>query len=235
MSLTWITDEAIEAVVEDEVVADELTPLAWFARHVRMLGDGAAPPASAELEELFWSTESTSTTVAPTRSRSVVGLRRLAKVALGGSVVAASLTSAAAAGVLPDPAADAVRGAVEALTPLDLADRGDEPEPRDNPPTTFGERVSSDATGESDGDPGVDGQQISEEAPGAAHRPDAPGTPDVTGRDRAADTPAAPHVPDQPTSQPPSQPPSTTPEHGPPPSTGAASPSSTVPSTQENG
>jgi len=63
--------------------------------------------------------------------------------------------------------------------------------------------VSDDATGGSDGENGVDGQQISEEAPGADHRPDSagssdegPGQPDSTGLDRANETPAEPHAPD---------------------------------------
>jgi hypothetical protein len=63
--------------------------------------------------------------------------------------------------------------------------------------------VSTDATGESDGEPGVDGSEISEMAPGAANRPTDPGQapaeagqPDATGTDRATETPAASYLPD---------------------------------------
>ena len=94
----------------------------------------------------------------------------------------------------------------------------------------FGSVVSSDATGESDGEPGVDGSEISEMAPGAQHRPVDPGQApaqagapgDVAGLDQATETPAAAHVPDD-TGAPegrstapatPAAPPSTVPETG---------------------
>ena len=84
-----------------------------------------------------------------------------------------------------------------------------EPEPTADPadpvssgvpsvPGEHGDRVSPDATGESDGEPGVDGPAVAEQAPGAEHRPAEPpgasgGTPPSTvppaagGRDDAAD------------------------------------------------
>jgi hypothetical protein len=69
-------------------------------------------------------------------------------------------------------------------------------EPTAEHPTNFGDRVSRDATGTSDGERGVDGDTISDEAPGAAHRPADPGQPASSGLDRAGETPAAPHAPD---------------------------------------
>ncbi len=102
--------------------------------------------------------------------------------------------------MLPAAANDAVRGAIEVVTPVDFAPAGhDNNDGHDN----FGYRVSSDATGESDGENGVDGQQISDEAPGAANRPDngsrpdePPGQSGETGLTRANQTPAADHAPD---------------------------------------
>ena len=41
-------------------------------------------------------------------------------------------------------------------------------------PGEHGDRVSPDTTGESDGEPGVDGPAVAEQAPGAAHRPAEP-------------------------------------------------------------
>jgi hypothetical protein len=147
-----------------------------------------------------------------------------AQVGLGVSVAAASVAGAGAAGVLPEPANDRVRDVIEAVTPADF----DAPAAATEQPARFGDRVSSDATGESDGEPGVDGQQISQEAPGAAHRPTDPGSSgqsDATGVDRAAETPAAAHLPaDVPAT---SHEPPETPPTGPAP---AATAPSTVPS-----
>ena len=57
----------------------------------------------------------------------------------------------------------------------------------------------------SDGQPGVDGSEISQLAPGAEHRPSDPGrapaeggAPDVTGLDQAGETPASSHLPEMP-------------------------------------
>jgi len=152
------------------------------------------------------------------------GLGLVAKIGLGASLAAAGVASAGAAGMLPAAANHAVRDAIETVTPLGSSDSGG-----DKAPDRFGERVSSDAKGESDGEHGVDGREISEEAPGAAHRSDhsqppddPPGQSGETGLTRANQTPAAPHVPDTPPSTVPSQVggngpapvPSTVPAHG---------------------
>lgn len=122
-----------------------------------------------------------------------------AKVGLGVTVATASVAGAGAAGVLPAQANERAREAIEAVTPVEFSDpAGDQND------DTFGSVVSGDATGESDGEPGVDGSEVSEMAPGAAHRPADPGqapvqggAPDATGLDQATETPAAPYLPDE--------------------------------------
>lgn len=127
----------------------------------------------------------------------LMGLGLAAKVGLGVTVATAGVAGAGAAGVLPEQANERARDAIEAVSPVEFGDPA-----ADRSDDTFGEVVSSDATGESDGAPGVDGSEISEMAPGAAHRPSEPGhapdqggAPDASGLDQAAETPAAAHVP----------------------------------------
>ena len=154
-----------------------------------------------------------------------------AKVGLGVTVVSASAAGAGAAGVLPDQVNERARTAIEAVTPVDFEDPATEDHEEN-----FGSVVSSDATGESDGQPGVDGSEISDMAPGAEHRPSdagqAPvegGAPDVTGLDQATDAPGAPDLPDDagapavtPTT--PDAPPVTVPSGGRPDTAGSATP-----------
>jgi hypothetical protein len=128
----------------------------------------------------------------------LVSLGLAAKVGLGVTVATASVAGAGAAGILPAQANERARDAIEAVTPVEF----DEPA-GDHGDDNFGGVVSSDATGESDGEPGVDGSEISEMAPGAAHRPSDPGqapaqggAPDATGLDQATETPAAPSLPE---------------------------------------
>jgi hypothetical protein len=200
MSLTWLLDdETSEAIMRCDAVDPGLEHLAVFAKQVRNLGDGPAPRVSEELQALMASGGG--------QGRGAVGRNRMfadqtatatgrvaslgfaAKLGLGAAAATLGMAGAAAAGVLPDQANDAVRHAVEAVTPVEFT------EPADEHPTNFGERVSRDATGASDGQHGVDGDMISDEAPGAVHRPADPGQPASTGLDRAAQTPAAPHLP----------------------------------------
>jgi hypothetical protein len=201
MSLTWLLDdETSEAIMRCDEVDDRLDRLAAFAKQVRDLGDGPLPPASPALQALIASGGRQGRS-ATRRSRMlaggtmtpasrVAGLGVAAKLGLGTAAAVVGMAGAAAAGVLPDAAQNAVRHAVEAVTPVEFT------EPADEHPTNFGERVSNDATGASDGDHGVDGDVISDEAPGAAHRPADPGVPTNNGLDRAAETPAASHLPD---------------------------------------
>lgn len=201
MSLTWLLDdETGDAILRGDEVDPRLERLALFANQVRGLGDASAPPASPVLRELIASggrqrcgalgSNRTFAARGMTATRRVASLGFAAKLGLGTAAAALGMAGAAAAGVLPDQANDAVRGAVEAVTPVEFT------EPTAEHPTNFGDRVSTDATGASDGERGVDGGTISDEAPGAAHRPADPDQPATTGTDRAGETPAAPHVPD---------------------------------------
>jgi hypothetical protein len=105
--------------------------------------------------------------------RKVAAAGLAAKIALGAGVAAASITGAAASGVLPGPVQDAVAGAVRAVTPFEFPH-------------------SADVGGELDG--GISG------APGApaSGRPAAPD--DVPGPSEipASEAPAAPHAGDAP-------------------------------------
>jgi hypothetical protein len=202
MSPTWLlNDDTSEAILRCDEVDPRLDRLVLFAKQVRGLGDGPAPPASPALQELIASggghrcgatgRDRMFADETITATGRVASLGFAAKLGLGTAVAALSMAGAAAAGVLPDQANDAVRHAVEAVTPVEFT------EPADEHPTNFGERVSTDATGASDGEHGVDGDTISDEAPGAVHRPADPGGPASTGLDRAGETPAAPHLPDE--------------------------------------
>lgn len=207
-AIHYFQDDVVEAIVRGDPVPDSYAPLAAFAEQVRALGNAPAPQPSPELAALFATDLVAAHGGRPDGSRPpgegevdappsrVAGLGRVAKLSLGTSLVAAGVVGAGIAGVLPAAANDAVRGAVEVVSPVEF-DHPEEKEPN------FGSRVSADATGDSDGESGVDGQQISEEAPGAAHRdggssPDAaPGQTDGTGLTRANETPAAPNAPDE--------------------------------------
>jgi hypothetical protein len=238
MSLTrLLDDEASEAIMRSDAVDPGLEHLAVFVRQVRNLGDGPSPPASPALRALIASGGGLAGTAernpmfadqTMTATGRLAGLGFAAKLGLGTAAAALSMAGAAAAGVLPDQANDAVRHAVEAVTPVEFT------EPADEHPTNFGDRVSRDATGASDGQRGVDGDTISDEAPGAVHRPTDPGDPASTGLNRAAQTPAAPHLPaDVPAAQDdePNGPPDGAPADPPASPNGGASGDHTPPST----
>jgi hypothetical protein len=181
--------------------------LGTFAEQVRLLGCAPAPPPSPELATLL--AGRVDDLVAVVRAGELGGRRErkrmpgidrvtgltgkvaslglVAKLGLGASLAAAAAAGAGAAGVLPAAANHAVRSAIEGVTPVEFDSNG-------NDDSNFGGRVSADATGESDGENGVDGQEISEQAPGAAHRPDS----GETGLTRANQTPAAEHAPETP-------------------------------------
>ena len=198
-----LDDDVVEAIVHGRPVDARFDPVVAFARQVRSAAvDLAGPAPSDELArilrgdiEISQETQRMNVGRFAAIAARVAGLGAAAKISLGASLAAASVAGAGAAGALPGPATDAVRGAIETVSSVDFGD--------DEHPENFGDQVSDDATGESDGEHGVDGQQISEEAPGADHRPDSagssdegPGQPDSTGLDRANDTPAEDHAPD---------------------------------------
>ncbi|MDP9421040.1 MAG: hypothetical protein M3P53_13010 [Actinomycetota bacterium] len=140
-----------------------------------------------------------------------LGAAGLAKAGVGLTMAAASVTGAGAAGVLPEPAQNAVAVAVEAVTPLDIPggesgqkkdelaeDQGVEGEVGVDVPVegevveekdNFGQRVSTDAR-----DDGVDGSVVSQEARQRAEQR-RPANAGSQGLDRAAQSKAAPQVP----------------------------------------
>ena len=194
MSLTWLLDdETSEAIMRfDDEVDPRLERLVMFAHQLRDVGHGPSPPASPTLRALIASgggrghdpvrRRRRGAAVHPTGRRKSASLGFAAKVGLGTAAAALSMTGAAAAGVLPDQANDAVRHAVEVVTPVEFT------KPSHEHPTNFGQRVSRDATGTSDGVNGVDGDVISDEAPGAAHRRVNPGQPQGNGRGQGPDS-----------------------------------------------
>ena len=205
-----IYEELIERIVWGDPIPEAYEPLGAFAEQVRLLESAPAPPPSPELAKLLAGRDLDLVAVGKTGGRSerkrMPGMDRLAgltgkvasmglvaKLSLGASLAAAAAAGAGAAGVLPAAANHAVRGAIEGVTPVEFDSEG-------NDDANFGDRVSDDATGESDGENGVDGQQISDEAPGAAHRADSgsPGESGETGLAQANQTPAAEHAPDTP-------------------------------------
>ena len=68
----------------------------------------------------------------------VAGLGLVAKLGLGTSLAAAGVAGAGAAGVMPTAANNAVRGAIEVVSPLEFGPHADE-----TPTTNFGDRVSA--------------------------------------------------------------------------------------------
>ena len=218
-----IGDAAIEAFLSGNGAGEGIPPsLAALAEDLRGLVSGPAPepsPALAVLLHEGFSTENgdpsaTAASNVPGPATQAAGLpkwrrRRMvlaellaglsvaAKATFGVSVALASVTAAGAAGALPDAVQNVVATSVEAVTPFDLPDSGDdatEPvaEPDDDAGDVdgedagnFGERVSADAR-----DGGVDGQVISEEAKlnGEANRAEAAegaGRPDDPGSNGA--------------------------------------------------
>ena len=193
-----IPDDVIEAIVRGDAVPPAYESVSAFAHQLRRLGGAPPPVPSPELADMFagrLGAERAPGHVVdlvggrPGRKRRpgierVASLGLAAKLGLGGAIAAAGVVGAGVAGMLPASANEAVRGAVEVVTPVDFDNHeADKP--------NFGHRVSADARGGSDGDDGVDGRQISDEAPGAAHRNGG------AGRARAHQTPAADHAPDQ--------------------------------------
>jgi hypothetical protein len=234
MNQSWhIDDEAAEAIISGEPVGDRFEPLVAFAQHVRATGAGPCPKPSAELTALFEGHASAElgpvahsvTTALPASTgrvrrssatpsarqgrrsiaavaAKVAGLGLLAKIGLGASIGLGGVAAAGATGILPEPASNAVQAAIETISPLELRNNGTEQD-------RFGDRVSTDATGESDDTPGVHGPDIANEAPGAEHRsPTADDALSQAGERQRADNPPAPVTPD---TAPPASGPSTVP------------------------
>ena len=150
-----LSDEAIDALVEGRATDPDLARLATFARQVQLAGEEPPPEPSPELAALLCGeltlppvavpVATPAPTAAPGLGRrgwhrvaagwawtagTVAGLGLAAKIGLGTAVAAAGVVGASAAGVLPDPVDDAVRDAVDAVTPFKL---GDDETPADEP------------------------------------------------------------------------------------------------------
>ena len=208
-----LDDSTIDAILDGDHAPPGIEHLTAFAAGVLAVTDDMPPRPSPELAAFLARGGPTLTverasvvTPAPARHRSVLaraaGLSLALKIAFGTTAAAAGVVGAGAAGVLPGPASRIVRDAIEVVTPVEFSDTDPGGEPRggevdrrdaDGPgdtqvpslPGEHGDRVSSDATGESDGEPGVDGPTVAEQAPGAARAPTVPpgqpgGTPPTT-------------------------------------------------------
>ncbi|HEX6424899.1 MAG TPA: hypothetical protein VFZ79_15555 [Acidimicrobiales bacterium] len=156
----------------------------------------------------------------------VAGAGLAAKLALGTGAAAAGVFGA---GMLPGPVGRVARDAIQAVTPIqfpavdhpverrggdDGPDAGNSGADGADGADQHGEHVSPDATGESDGQPGVDGPQVAETAPGADERPD--DTPAATGTSTSSTVP--PSAPGRPSN------PGAPADPGPPPSTPSTTP-----------
>jgi len=126
----------------------------------------------------------------------LAGLGAAAKAAVGLTLAGAgaSVTAAGAVGALPAPVQHVVATAVSSATPFSFPDST-------NDHANFGTTVSKDATGATDGTPGVDGHVVSDEG---KNKPDdhaddngvhVGANTGAKGLDRANQTPAAGHVP----------------------------------------
>lgn len=112
--------------------------------------------------------------------RNVAAAGFAAKIAMGAGVAAASVTGAAAAGVLPDSVQDAIAGAVRAVTPFEF-------------PSQAGDRPGPDHGGilDAPGAPGTGRTGPADDVPIPTGDP-ATSSPDVSPGGAAGDTPSTP-------------------------------------------
>jgi hypothetical protein len=205
------------------------------------LGTADAPRALAATAAMG-GTATTATTDAPSaeeRARpvaprlaslasKVAGLGLAAKIGLGTSLAAASVAGGGVAGVLPPAANDTVRDAIEAVSPVEFTDTGDEPRHSGDPAST-GPSAGSGGTDSNRGD----GSAFDDDAPAADRGPGASITGEPTAPPGGTVTtpttgpPAAPGVPDD---TPAATAPSTVPP-APPGDPGQGNPPQSVPST----
>lgn len=170
-----LDDNAIEAIIHGDAVSAEVAHLAAFAAQVRAAGQGPPPRPTPVLARLIAEGAPPGRRHGPRRAllAKAAGLSLVAKVALGAAATTVAAAGAGATGVLPGPAGRAVRDAIELVSPVDFGDRDHDPDPghREADARRHGERVSSDATGAGDGQPGVDGTEVSRDAPGRSPAP----------------------------------------------------------------
>lgn len=146
-----LDDAAAENLLAGRPVCDdELMPVAALLSTVRFSAYEAPPAPSLALAAVLAGEPVGATAVEPVGAtavdpaprtqprpgalsrllRNVAAAGLVAKIAMGAGVAAASMTGAAAAGVLPDSVQDAVAGAVRAMTPFEFPDHtGERPLP----------------------------------------------------------------------------------------------------------
>jgi hypothetical protein len=199
----FLTDEAIDAIVEGADPGAEFASLAAFAQEVRAVRDLSVAPAPSDALAAALRGEPVPSAGPWTRARHAVGHGRsraaaavagfsvAAKVALAGSVAAAAVAGATAAGVLPDPVDDLVRPVVDVVTPLGVVDKdsgkdggghdndGGNPGHEESPGST--PSPSSGSSGGSSDTPTVPGDRDSDSPGGQVGPNDTTGTSTSTG------------------------------------------------------
>ena len=165
----------------------------------RLLAGGLAPDGAAPATEPLLVAVPVQRGAPASRRRlvasRVAGIGLVAKVAIGATAAAAGVIGAGAAGILPGSAGRVVRDAIEFVTPVEfhddegpagggkgVSDREADGDQGVDEPGEHGDTVSSDATGEADGQHGVDGQDVADTAPGAENRPTDPGRSGTAGQ-----------------------------------------------------
>ena len=170
-------DASVEAFLSGRPVdAGQLGPVAAFADDVRVAIDGPPPAPTVEMARLLTEGIQTPTgasraALAPARGTRdahlskrrkpmlisellagllarLAGLGAASKAALGLGVAAASVTGAGAAGILPDPAQQAVAKVVSAATPFEFED----------PDAAVAQVEDSEDTGDAEGTGAIDGE-----------------------------------------------------------------------------
>lgn len=220
------SDEALDALLDGPLPAADEVPLAAFLAAVRadaeatvpqpsealaiVLSEGRAPGAAAAAPAPAWHRRARLAVRVAVAKFGALGL--LVKTAAAGAAVTVAASGAGAAGVLPGPTQDTFDRVVGRTAPVEVeeerADDGltDEAPAADTSTTPSLDRdVPSDATGDSDGEVGVDGGAVADDASDgrveqAPPRP-APERP-ASGEDAVRDTPAPAAVPPTPTPPP---------------------------------
>jgi len=195
-----LCDDELDAILDGrDTGRPDVAPLAAFVAEVRELGSGPVPEPSLALASLLKhgvpvdesgslrpaavgnlpgreaKAAASRRTRRSTAARFVAGLGVGAKVALGVGVAAAGVGVAGAAGALPGPVQHAAAVTVSAVTPFEFPDEADSH-------ADHGKTTSSDATGASDDQNGVNGQSVSSSAADS-------------GSSTASETPAGDHGP----------------------------------------
>ena len=224
--LRELDDATAEAVLRGDVVPAEFESLVTAVAALRAAPELPVQP-SVELAARMAAGDFASAVASPRRRRSAgrhtarygVARRRLvalpvpAKVATIAVLAVGGLTTATAAGALPEPAQQRMQSVIESVTPINFPEPTDsvpvDSEPVEQGPADFGRDTAEDAR-----DGGVDGREVSEKArqlgqpDRPAHRPSDRPTPPA--KAQRPEVPAGPkanpglpaHVPADPPGEP---------------------------------